>query len=73
MLIDREIIIDTINQSFIRGESFTELSIQLWVLICDLDIKKQSEGQLQSIPEKLEDLKDLDNLSQITTSIADNF
>ena len=73
MLIDREIIIDTVNQSFLRGESFTELSVQLWNLICDLDIQKPSSDELTPIPEKFEDLKELDNLSQITTSIADNY
>lgn len=37
-LIDREILIDSMNQNFMRGESFTELSVQLWHLICEQDI-----------------------------------
>ena len=73
MLIDREIIIDTVNQSFLKGESFTELSIQLWDLICQCDISEPKKDELEPIPEKLEDLKELDNISQITTSIADNY
>ena len=37
-LIDREIVIDQMIQNFSKGESITELSIQLWYLICDIDI-----------------------------------
>ena len=81
-LIDREILIDSMNQNFIRGESFTELSVQLWHLICEQDIQKASEEQLAPIPERLEDWKkdvqgdykgEFDALSKLSGSIADSY
>ena len=37
-LIDREILLDQMLQNFSKGESITELSIQLWYLINDIDV-----------------------------------
>ena len=41
-LIDREILIDSILKNFTKGESITEMSIQLWYLICDIDIAENT-------------------------------
>lgn len=69
-------------QNFGKGESITELSIQLWYLICDIDIdnkvKDDQENQKQFSPmailDRMEDLKDLDKQSLVSmVSVVDNY
>ena len=69
-------------QNFTKGESITEMSIELWHLICDIDIvdTNQTKPELKSEPnkaqiiEKVEELKDLDKQSQISMmSVLDNY
>ena len=68
-------------QNFAKGESITELSIQLWYLICDIDIAPQNGNNDEDDPEKpqgildrMEDLKDLDKQSIISlVSVVDNY
>ena len=60
-------------QNFTKGESITEMSIELWHLICDIDIvdTNQTKPELKSEPnkaqiiEKVEEPKDLDFLRKI--------
>lgn len=82
-LIDREILIDSMIQNFTKGESITEISIELWYLICDTDIVDTNQAKPQQkseqttkaqIIEKIEELKDLDKQSQISmVSVLDNY
>lgn len=79
-LIDREIILDSMLQNFTKGESVTELSIQLWYLICDIDIAsdlsatKPAEESKNQIMERMEDLKDLEKQSvKSLMSVVDHY
>lgn len=48
-LIDREITMGKLLRNFSKGESITELSIELWFLINEVDIAKPQEGEENGI------------------------
>ena len=70
-------------QNFLKGISVTELSIELWFLINDLDIasppgpngEDPASQQLPSIPENATDEgKDFERLSLLSMpSVVDNY
>jgi len=69
-------------QNFTKGVSITELSIELWFLINDIDIasppgpngEDPASQQLDTIPEIADDMKDFDRLSILSMpSVVDNY
>ena len=69
-------------QNFTKGVSITELSIELWFLINDIDIAtplgpngEDPATQLQPIPEQAEEIKDFDKMSALSQmpSVVDNY
>lgn len=47
-LIDREIILDTLIQNFVVGDSIVQYAMQLWFLIAKLDIET-SDDEISAI------------------------
>ena len=72
-MIDREIILDQMLQNFAKGVSITELSIELWFHIDEIDIAKPNESKekhLNSMPDRVKELlKDFDKASLLSTSM----
>ena len=79
-LIDREIILDHMLQNFTKGVSITELSIELWFLINEIDIARPLDGgnkeakvevqNLKTMPDRVKELlKDFDKASLLAPII----
>lgn len=68
-------------QNFTKGVSITELSIELWFLINDIDIAtplgpngEDPASHLSPIPEQAEEFKDFDKVSVLSMpSVVDNY
>ena len=69
-------------KNFAKGESITELSIELWYLICEVDVDESKASaevltdskKVIKIPERMEDLRDLDKQSLLSmVSLMENY
>ena len=63
-------------QNFNKGESITELSIQLWYMICDIDITSPESQQQKPSPilNRMQELKEWDKQSMLSMgSVGDNY